>query len=587
MMSSLIFRKCVHFPKQFYYRKYHCKKLLNDNKYIDVPLNRQPLRFSFGLLAKFADGSCTANLGDTSVLVTAVSKAKNSVASFVPLLVDYRQKASAAGRIPTNHLRREIGVTEQEILTSRVIDRSIRPLFPKGFGFETQLSCNLLAVDGIYDPDVVSINAASAALALSDIPWNGPIGAVRVGLVDGKIIINPTRKELSQSCLNLVVAATGHNQVVMLEASANNILQQDFIEALKEEPSAEIMDSTKLLLKVKIEEILTNYSLNKISRGIEIDVVKQETVEKLKENYPDCDTALLYESANIVVKDIFRNLIMETRKRCDGRDLQDLRDISCDVNLYKPLHGSAVFQRGQTQVFCTVSFDSLDAAYKADSISVLTGGIEEKKFMVHYEFPPYATNDIGRSGSFGRRELGHGALVEKSLRPVVPSDFPLTVKLTSEVFESNGSSSMASVCGGSMALMDAGVSICAPVAGIAMGLISVPNLKRPYEIEDYRILTDILGLEDYLGDMDFKIAGSEKSISALQLDVKVPGVPLQVIKDAIEQGIEGKDKILNIMNEVIYNPENRKIIGQYQKNLKFLYTNFHVFLELGDLTLKK
>ncbi|GIY37667.1 polyribonucleotide nucleotidyltransferase 1, mitochondrial [Caerostris extrusa] len=441
-MSSLIFRKCAHFPKQFYYRKYHCKKLLNDNKYINVPLNRQPLKFSFGLLAKFADGSCTANLGDTSVLVTAVSKAKNSVASFVPLLVDYRQKASAAGRIPTNHLRREIGVTEQEILTSRVIDRSVRPLFPKGFSFETQLSCNLLAVDGIYDPDVVSINAASAALALSDIPWNGPIGAVRVGLVDGKIIINPTRKELSQSCLNLVVAATGHNQVVMLEASANNILQQDFIEALKEglneiqiivksinnlqkefgkpkrifdnilEPSAEIMDSTKLLLKVKIEEILTNYSLNKISRGIEIDVVKQETVEKLKENYPDCDTALLYESANIVVKDIFRNLIMETRKRCDGRDLQDLRDISCDVNLYKPLHGSAVFQRGQTQ------------------------GIEKKKFMVHYEFPPYATNDIGRSGSFGRRELGHGALVEKSLRPVVPSDFPLTVRLTSEVFES-------------------------------------------------------------------------------------------------------------------------------------------------------
>ncbi|GFY39604.1 polyribonucleotide nucleotidyltransferase 1, mitochondrial [Trichonephila inaurata madagascariensis] len=587
------------------YTKIPCKK------------TKQPLKLSFGDLAKFADGCCVAQLGNTSVLVAAVSKAKNSVASFVPLSVEYRQKAAAAGRIPTNYLRREIGTTEQEILTSRVIDRSLRPLFPKGFSDETQLSCNLLAVDGIFDPDIVSINAASAALALSDIPWNGPIGAVRVSLVDGDVITNPTRKEISKSSLNLIIAATEHNQVVMLDGSANNVLQQDFMKALKTgvketqvivksirdlqekfgkskrtinnvlEPTPEILDSAKLLLEAKITGVLTDYSLQKVSRGIEIDEIKQEAFEQLKENYSDSDPSLLYEAVNIVVKDLFRNLIMETGKRCDGRGLEDLRNISCAVNIFKPLHGSAIFQRGQTQVLCTVSFDSLDSAFRADPVSVATGGIKEKNFMLHYEFPPYATNEIGRFGSFGRRELGHGALAEKSLRPVLPSDFPFTIRLTSEVLESNGSSSMASVCGGSLALMDAGVSISTPVAGIAMGLISVSNPQKSYEITDYRILSDILGLEDYLGDMDFKIAGSKKGITAVQLDVKVPGLPLRVIMEAIQQGSEGKNKILSIMNETISKPSEKKDNWPVSEKLEVPAHKVSQFFGLGGSNIKK
>ncbi|CAL1269905.1 unnamed protein product [Larinioides sclopetarius] len=616
-MPVPILRKFAHFPRKVYYCRCHTHDFLKNNKSTEVHLSRQALKLSFGSLAKFADGSCIAQLGDTSVMVAAVSKAKNSVASFVPLMVEYRQKAAAAGRIPTNHLRREMGITEQEILTSRVIDRSVRPLFPKGFSYETQLSCNLLAVDGIYDPDIVSINAASAALALSDIPWNGPIGAVRVGLIDGEIVINPTRKDLSKSSLNLVIAATEHNQVVMLEASADNILQQDFMKALKAgvketqiiiksindmqkefgkpkriienmlEPSTEILDSAKLLLEAKITEVLTNYNLHKVSRGIEIDLVKQEAVEQLKENYSGTDPSLLYEAVNIVVKDIFRNLIMETGKRCDGRGLEDLRDISCAVNLLKPLHGSALFQRGQTQVLCTVAFDSLDSAFRADPVSVLTGAVKEKNFMLHYEFPPYATNEIGRFGTFGRRELGHGALAEKSLRPVLPSDFPFTIRLTSEVLESNGSSSMASVCGGSLALMDAGVAISAPVSGIAMGLISTPNPEKPYEISEYRILTDILGLEDYLGDMDFKIAGSKKGISAIQLDVKVPGLPLRVIMETIKQGAEGKSKILNIMNETISKPREKKDNWPISEKLEIPAYKLSQFFGFGGSNIKK
>ncbi|GFS96598.1 polyribonucleotide nucleotidyltransferase 1, mitochondrial [Trichonephila clavipes] len=616
-MSSFALRKYKHFFKTFYYRKCYTRNFLNGSRFTDVPLNRQPLKLSFGDLAKFADGCCVAQLGNTSVLVAAVSKAKNSVASFVPLLVEYRQKAAAAGRIPTNYLRREIGTTEQEILTSRVIDRSLRPLFPKGFSDETQLSCNLLAVDGIFDPDIVSINAASAALALSDIPWNGPIGAVRVSLVDGEVITNPTRKEISKSSLNLIIAATEHNQVVMLDGSANNVLQQDFMKALKTgvketqvivksirdlqekfgkpkrtinnvlEPTPEILDSAKLLLEAKITGVLTDYSLQKVSRGIEIDEIKQEAFEQLKENYSDSDPSLLYEAVNIGVKDLFRNLIMETGKRCDGRELEDLRNISCAVNIFKPLHGSAVFQRGQTQVLCTVSFDSLDSAFRADPVSVATGGIKEKNFMLHYEFPPYATNEIGRFGSFGRRELGHGALAEKSLRPVLPSDFPFTIRLTSEVLESNGSSSMASVCGGSLALMDAGVSISTPVAGIAMGLVSVSNPEKSYEITDYRILSDILGLEDYLGDMDFKIAGSKKGITAVQLDVKVPGLPLRVIMEAIQQGSEGKNKILSIMNETISKPSEKKDNWPVSEKLEVPAHKVSQFFGLGGSNIKK
>ncbi|XP_029832079.2 polyribonucleotide nucleotidyltransferase 1, mitochondrial [Ixodes scapularis] len=550
--------------------------------------NDQVLKLASGRLAKFADGSAVAQIGDTSVMVTVVSKTKPTSATFLPLVVDYRQKAAAAGRIPTNFLRRELGPTEKEILTSRVIDRSLRPLFPAGYFYETQLMCNLLAVDGINDPDIVSLNAASAALSVSDVPWEGPVGAVRVGLIDGDVVINPTRRQMAQSSLNLIVTGAEHSQVVMLEASGDNVLLQDFQKAVrlgvKETqaivrqikefqklcgrpkrnvekyfvPTPEMVDSARLLAETRVRDILSDVGHDKISRDNALTELKQDILEKLQESFPGVESFLLNEAFTEVLKAVFREQVLQNEKRFDGRGLTDLRNISCQVDLFQPLHGSALFQRGQTQVLCTVAFDSLDSVLRSDPVSVITGGIKERNFMLHYEFPPYATNETGRSGPTGRRELGHGALAEHGLRPLVPRDFPFTIRLTSEVLESNGSSSMASVCGGSMALMDAGVPIQAPAAGVAVGLVSLPDPDQPHQLKDYRLLTDLLGIEDYLGDMDFKMAGTKKGITALQADIKLPGIPVKVVMEAIQQATEGKSEILRIMNEVISKPRAQK-----------------------------
>lgn len=335
-------------------------------------------------------------------MVTAVSKVKPNNSNFLPLVVDYRQKSAAAGRIPTNFFRRELGPTEREILTSRVIDRSIRPLFPQNYQCETQVICNMLAVDGVNSPDIISINAASAALSLSDIPWNGPVGAVRVGIIENEIIINPTRKELQLSGLNLIVAATKRNLVVMLEGHADVILLQDLQKAIKvatkevqnivteierlqksfgkpkreiqliNEVSTEVVEGIVSLSHMRIKEIFNNYTFDKLRRDNALSEVRTDVLEKIKSNFPDIDFNLASESYNKVVKNIFRDQIFEERKRCDGREFDQLRNISSKVNLYKPLHGSAVFQRGQTQVFCTVTLDSHESALKLDPLSILT-----------------------------------------------------------------------------------------------------------------------------------------------------------------------------------------------------------------------
>lgn len=335
-------------------------------------------------------------------MVTAVSKTKPSTSNFLPLVVDYRQKSAAAGRIPTNFFRRELGPTEREILTSRVIDRSIRPLFPENFQFETQIVCNMLAVDGINSPDVLSINAASAALSLSDIPWNGPVGAVRVGMIDNEIVINPTRKESQLSTLNLIVTATKKNLVVMIEGHANVILLPDLQKAIKlatkeiqeivceierlqkafgkqkreisptNEVSTEVIEAIKSLSHMRLKAIFNNYSYDKLGRDNALSEVRVDVLEKIKSNFPDLDLNLASEAYNKIVKDVFRNSIFEEEKRCDGREYDQLRNISCKVDLYKPLHGSAVFQRGQTQVFCTVTLDSHESALKLDPLSILT-----------------------------------------------------------------------------------------------------------------------------------------------------------------------------------------------------------------------
>ncbi|KAF7686980.1 hypothetical protein HF521_015373 [Silurus meridionalis] len=467
---------------------------------VGVELEGRKLEISTGKLARFADGCSVVQLGETSVMVTAVSKTKPSPSQFMPLVVDYRQKAAAAGRIPTNYLRRELGTSDTEILTSRLIDRSIRPLFPAGYFYDTQVLCNILAADGVNDPDVLAINGASAALAISDIPWNGPVGAVRIGLIDGEFVVNPTRKEMSSTTLNLVVTGAPSSQVVMMEAAAENVLQQDFCHAVKLgvkhtqqiiqaiqqlarelkvvkrtpqklfSASPEMVEYTQQLASEKIYAVFTDFSHDKISRDEAVNKIRLDTEEQVKEKFPQAEPFEVIEAFNVVSKDVFRNLVLTEYKRCDGRDLTSLRDISCEVDIFKPLHGSALFQRGQTQVLCSVTFDSIESSVKTDIITTALSGIKDKNFMLHYEFPPYATNEIGKMGGLNRRELGHGALAEKALRPVIPKDFPFTIRVTSEVLESNGSSSMASACGGSLALMDAGVPISSAVAGVAVGV---------------------------------------------------------------------------------------------------------------------
>lgn len=583
-----------------------------------VDLGEKKLEISSGRFARFADGSAVVKLGETSVMVTAVSKTKPSPSTFMPLVVDYRQKAAAAGRIPTNHLRREMAITDNEILTSRLIDRAIRPLFPAGYFYDTQVVCNLLAVDGVNDPDVLAINAASAALALSDIPWNGPIGAVRVGMIDGEMVINPTRKEMNSSVLNMIVAGAPSSQVVMIEASAENMLQQDFCHAVKVgvkhtnqivlaiqqlareqkvtkrtpvkifSAPAVMVEHVRQLASKRIYAVFTDYSHDKISRDEAINKVRLDTETELKEKFPAADFFEVMESFNTVSKEVFRNLILHEYKRCDGRQLTALRDISCEVDLFKPLHGSALFQRGQTQVLCSVTFDSLESSIKADIITTALSGIKSKNFMLHYEFPPYATNEVGKMGGTNRRALGHGALAEKALRPMIPKDFPFTIRVTAEVLESNGSSSMASACGGSLALMDAGVPITSAVAGVAIGLISTANPEKPTEIQDYRLLTDILGIEDYLGDMDFKLAGTNKGITALQADVKIPGLPLKLVMEAIQQGTVAKREILGIMNKSIAKPrDSRKENGPVVANVQVPVSKRAHFVGPGGYNLRR
>ncbi|RWS22441.1 polyribonucleotide nucleotidyltransferase 1-like isoform X1 [Leptotrombidium deliense] len=561
---------------------------------VEVELSKgRVFKLNIGKLARLADGCCVASSGNTNVMATAVSKATSFPnASFMPLTVDFRQKSSATGKIPSNFFRRDVGTSEREILTSRMIDRSIRPLFPAGYYGDTQVVCNLLSFDSHHDPDVLAINAASAALALSDIPWNGPVGAVRVGYVDKEIIINPTRKEMLLSTVNVVLTGTHNKCFIMIDGSCNEpILLPDMlkilntglketatiiknIESLRNSfgkqkrvekylvPTDEQIDIVKSIAETRLREILTNYEHDKFSRDNELSIVREDVITKLKENFVDSELIVLTEAYNKALKSIYEDLVFESNIRCDGRTPSQLRDINCEVNLLKPLHGSALFQRGQTQVLCSLTLDSIDSALKTDAISALIGGVKEKNFMLHYDFPSFATNEIGRTAVVGRREIGHGALAEKALRAVVPQNFPFTIRLNCEVLESNGSSSMASVCAGSLALLDAGVNIV-PAAGVAMGLISrkVDNKdgEQDSPTTEYKVLTDILGFEDYLGDMDFKIAGTKKGFTAIQLDTKVQnGLPMKVVMDAFNGAANAKKEILSLMNSVIGKPNEQK-----------------------------
>ncbi|XP_050487470.1 polyribonucleotide nucleotidyltransferase 1, mitochondrial isoform X1 [Bombus huntii] len=556
-----------------------------ENIHIELS-NGSKITLSSGKYARFTSGCVTATLGDTSVMTTVVRKNEPCNDSVIPLTVNYRQKASAIGRIPTNFLRREIGYTDQEILISRIIDRSVRPLFQPEYCYETQIVCNLLATDGINNPDILSINAASAALSISDIPWMGPVAAVRVGLIDDTYIINPIKRDLQKSKLNLVLSSMSKNLIVMIEGSADDILEPELRKAIKigvkecqliiqsikklqnhvgkpklqinkgSELNNDVEEFVKNFAEHEIREIFSCHSHDKISRDAAIFDLRDRMLESITNRGSDFIQNAV-KAFNKISKENFRSLIFETDIRCDGRAINELRDIECRVDLFRPLHGSAFFQRGQTQVLCTVTLDSIESSLKLDNISMLSSGIKEKNFFLHYEFPPYAVNETGKLTGYDRREIGHGALAERGLRAVIPKDYPFAIRLTSEVLESNGSSSMASICGGSLALMDAGVPILSPVVGVAMGLICNPHAIELTD-DDYKILTDISGIEDHLGDMDFKIAGTKKGFTALQADIKIAGVPLKVIMKAIENSNAAKSQILHIMNSVISTPASNK-----------------------------
>ncbi|KAG6546742.1 hypothetical protein Mapa_011931 [Marchantia paleacea] len=546
----------------------------------ETQIGPKTVTFETGKLARFAAGAAVLSIKDTKVLATVVSDyVRKEGMDFLPLQVEYREKQYAQGKIPNTFMRREGGPNERELLCGRVIDRSIRPLFPKGFFFETQIIANVLCSDGDQDPDVLSVNAASAALTISNVPWNGPIGAVRVGRVNGKFIVNPNMNEVRMSDLNMIYACTATN-ALMIETQAGEISNKDYAAALHlahSEAAKLIEPQLRLAAKVKnekrpvhlltvpdsvlekirgisiepIRSVMENPLFGKFERGKALTTVQDSVGEILKAEGDEDSVQVLGKAFDMVKKEVVRGNILVKGQRVDGRSLTEVRELYCEAGLHSALHGSSLFSRGNTQVLCTVTMGAPDDAQRLDSIV----GPDSKRFMVHYSFPPFSVNEVGRLGGLNRREVGHGTLAEKALLSSLPSEeeFPYSIRVTSEVLASDGSSSMATVCGGSLALMDAGVPLREHVAGVSVGLVTVTD-KTTGEVKDYKLLTDILGLEDHLGDMDFKIAGTRQGITAVQLDMKLPGIPLPILIEALEPALVGRSHIIDTMEKVIVKP---------------------------------
>jgi polyribonucleotide nucleotidyltransferase len=534
---------------------------------LDIPVGERSIVLETGKLAKQAGGSVTARLGDTIILSTATrSQAPRPGATFLPLSVDIEERMSAAGKIPGGFIKREGRPSERAILTSRLTDRPLRPLFPKNYHYEIQVIGTVLDADQDTPYDTVSMVGASAALALSDLPFDGPIGAVRVGRsLDGEFILNPTYDQIAESDLDLVVAGT-KEAITMVEAGANEVPENVMVEALQLAQEAVKAQAEAIeewarehgKEKQEIEEAEENAFLadfreryfGRMKEGIvqtdrrarhdALEELREELVEdREEEEIPQISAAL-----STLEKEAFRALYLEDRKRTDLRGLDEIRPTSAEVQVLPRVHGTGLFTRGETQVLSSLALADLGLAQRLDTIEPQTG----KRYMHHYNFPPYSTGETGRLGSPRRREIGHGALAERALVPVIPSEeeFPYALRVISEVLESNGSSSMASVCGSTLALMDGGVPIKAPVAGVAMGLVK--------EGDDYVILSDIQGLEDHMGDMDFKVAGTADGITALQMDMKITGVSAQLLQEALEQAKAGRLQILEILRGAIAEP---------------------------------
>ena len=518
------------------------------------------------------------------VLVAATSAEKPKPgASFFPLTVDYREYMYAAGKFPGGFIKREGRPSEKEILTSRLIDRPIRPLFPEGYGNETQIAAMVLSADPKYDPGVLAIVGAGAALAISDIPFEHVLGGVRIAEVNGKLIANPSYDESKDAALNIIVAGTEQG-IVMVEAGANQASEAQVLKAIDfgHECCRKIADGIRNLVKLagKAKREFTPPAVNqemldKISAAVRdelTDALNTEKYAKL-ESYSrvaqakEKALALFTEEAQIqeagkvfdVLKErIFRDQMLKERRRPDGRQFDQIRTITCEVGLLPRTHGSAVFTRGETQALVTTTLGTKEDEQR---IELFDPSETSKRFMLHYNFPPFSVGEVGFMRGPGRREIGHGALAERALSPVIPDekDFPYTLRVVSDILESNGSSSMASVCGGTLSMMDAGVPLAAPVAGIAMGLVK--------ERDDYAVLTDIAGAEDHYGDMDFKVAGTKDGITALQMDIKVPNVTTQIMGEALEQARRGRLQILETMSSALSEPRT-----QLSKHAPRIYT---------------
>ena len=539
---------------------------------VELDVAGRTLRLETGRVAKQADGSIWATYGDTIVLATAVASqtAKPGV-DFLPLTVDYQEKAYAAGKIPGGYFKREGRPSEKEVLTSRLIDRPIRPLFPDGYYFETQVIASVLSADKTGSSDVIGITATSAALAVSDIPFNGPVAGVKIGRVAGQFIVNPDLETLEKSDLHLVVAGTA-DAVMMVEAGANGLPEATMLQAI-ELAHAEIkkivakINELRVLAGNKPKRIVMTEQIdpalasqvktlvaqgirdaimipNKTARQERLDQLMSDAVEKLKHHDdPNRERHVKLVFHGLEYTEV-RNMILEKRSRADGRGPADIRPITCEVGILPRAHGSALFTRGETQSLAVITLGTTEDEQRIDALE----GEYTRTFMLHYNFPPFSVGEARPLRSPGRREVGHGALAERALKPVIPSkeEFPYTLRIVSDILESNGSSSMATVCGGTLGMMDAGVPIKEPVAGIAMGLIK--------EGERVMILSDILGLEDHLGDMDFKVCGTKDGVTALQMDIKIGGITPALMHQALEQAKAGRLHILNCMQKALDAP---------------------------------
>jgi len=537
---------------------------------IEMDFHGRRLVVETGKVAKQAGGAAWVEYGETVVLVTATaSRSAREGIDFFPLTCDYQEKTFAAGKIPGGFFKREGRPAEKEILTSRLIDRPIRPLFPKGFNCETQVIATVLSHDKENDPDVIGMLGASVALTLSDIPFNGPIAAVRMGRIDGKLVVNPSTSQLADSELNVIVAAS-KDAIVMVEGSVRILPESVVLEALftaheacqtlialQEDLQRKVGKPKRTVAPPAVDEVLaaavkelaTPKLKAALAKGVKqeryaaLDAVHDEAVAALGGGDPE-RAKQVGQLVSKVTKQVVRAQIIAERKRLDGRGLADIRPITCEIDVLPRTHGSALFTRGETQALVTTTLGTSSDEQKIDALI----GEHYKKFMLHYNFPPFSTGEAKFLRGPGRREIGHGALAERAILPVLPdeADFPYTIRVVSEILESNGSSSMASVCGGTLSLMQAGVPIKAPVAGVAMGLIK--------EGDEVRVLSDILGDEDHLGDMDFKITGTRDGVTAVQMDIKIGGVNREVMSQALEQARQGRVHILEKMAAAIDKP---------------------------------